>query len=192
MSENKLPMLQKIIASFFLLIFIASLVFMVYRIYTKPAYEAHEKEQARILAISTIEFFAKETSGEPGMWEKFESDNIELVIDHMQIKGNWVINTEFSKEEFFVEVTSSVNSGWNSRSPQSAKFRAKINFDGKIEYEDENAVSAVQMIVRSNSKLNGKVVHFRFPDERKKMPIDIAAEVRSVITDLGEEYLFLK
>ena len=192
MSENKLPMLQKIIASFFLLIFIASLVFMVYRIYTKPAYEAHEKEQARILAISTIEFFAKETSGEPGMWEKFESDNIELIIDHTQIKGNWVIKTTFLKKESFVDAISSVNSGWNSRSPQSAKFRAKIYYDGKIEYEDEPAASAVRMILRSNSKPNGKVVHFRFPDERKKMPSDIAAEVRSVITDSGEEYLVLK
>ena len=192
MSENKLPMLQKIIASFFLLIFIASLVFMVYRIYTKPAYEAHEKEQARILAISTIEFFAKETSGEPGMWEKFESDNIELIIDHMQINGNWVISTNFSKKESFVEATSSVSSGWNSRSPQSAKFSAKIYFDGKIEYEDETAASTIRMIIRSKSKPNGNVLHFRFPDERKKMLFDIAAEVRSVITDLGEEYLVLK
>ena len=192
MRENKLPLLQKIIAGFFFLLFITSIVFMAYRIYTKPAYEAHEKEQARILAISTIEFFAKKTSGEPGMWEKFESDNIELVIDHMQIKGNWVINTEFSKEEFFVEVTSSVNSGWNSRSPQSAKFRAKINFDGRIEYENETAESAVQMILRSNSKPNGKVVHFRFPDERKKVPVDISVKEWSVITDSGEEYLFLK
>ena len=192
MSENKLPMLQKIIASFFLLIFIASLVFMVYRIYTKPAYEAHEKEQARILAISTIEFFAKKTSEEPEMWEKFENDDIELVIDHMQIKGNWVIRTTFLKKESFVDAISSVNSGWNSRSPQSATFRAKINFDGRIEYENETAESAVQMILRSNSKPNGKVVHFRFPDERKKVPVDISVKEWSVITDSGEEYLFLK
>ena len=192
MSENKLPMLQKIIASFFLLIFIASLVFMVYRIYTKPAYEAHEKEQARILAISTIEFFAKKTSEEPEMWEKFENDDIELVIDHMQIKGNWVIRTTFLKKESFVDAISSVSSGWNSRSPQSATFRAKINFDGRIEYENETAESAVQMILRSNSKPNGKVVHFRFPDERKKVPVDISVKEWSVITDSGEEYLFLK
>ena len=192
MSENKLPLLQKIIASFFLLIFIASLVFMAYRIYKKPSYEAHEKEQAIILAVSTIEFFAKKTSEEPEMWEKFENDDIELVIDHMQIKGNWVIRTTFLKKESFVDAISSVNSGWNSRSPQSATFRAKINFDGRIEYENETAESAVQMILRSNSKPNGKVVHFRFPDERKKVPVDISVKEWSVITDSGEEYLFLK
>jgi len=192
MRENKLPLLQKIIAVFFFLLFITSIVFMAYRIYTKPAYEAHEKEQARILAVSAIELFAEKTSKEPDMWKKFESNNIELIIDHTRIKGNWVIITTFLKKESFVDAISSVNSGWNSRSPQSVKFRAKINFDGRIEYENETAASAVQMIVRSNSKPNGKVVHFRFRDERKKVPFDITTEVRSVITDSGEEYLVLK
>ena len=192
MREKKLPLLQKIIACFFALLFIASIIFMVYRISTKSSYESHEKEQARILAVSAIEFFAKKTSKEPGMWERFQSNDIELVIDHMQIKENWVISTEFSRKESFVEVISSVNSGWNSRSPQSAKFKAKIYFDGKTEYEDETATSTIQMIGRSGSTANGNFHRFRFTDERKKVPIDITAEEWSVTTDSGEEYLILK
>ena len=192
MKENKLPLFQKIIAGFFSLLFITSIVFMAYRIYTKPAYEAHEKEQSRILTVSVIELFAEKTSKEPSMWEKFESDNIELIIDHTQIKGNWVIRTTFLKKESFVDVTSSVSSGWNSRSPQSAKFRAKIYFDGKTEYENESAASAIRMIIKSKSKPNGKVLQFRFSDERKKVPFAITTEERSVSTDSGEEYLILK
>ncbi len=192
MREKKLPLLQKIIACFFILLFIASIIFMVYRISTKSSYESHEKEQARILAVSAIEFFAKKTSKEPGMWERFQSNDIELVIDHMQIKENWVISTEFSRKESFVEVISSVNSGWNSRSPQSAKFKAKIYFDGKTEYENETAASTIQLIVKPKSTPNGNVHQFRFSDERKKVPIDITAEEWSVTTDSGEEYLILK
>lgn len=192
MRENKLPLFQKIIAVLFLLLFITSIVFMGYRIYKKPAYEAHEKEQTRILAVSVIELFAEKTLKEPDMWGKFENDNIELIIDHAKVKDNWVIRTTFLKKQSFVDAISSVSSGWNSRSPQSAKCRAKIYYDGKIEYEDETAASVVQKIVRSNSKPNVKALHFRFSDERKKVPFDISAEVRYISTDSGEEYLILK
>ncbi|MGD9640998.1 MAG: hypothetical protein AB7U37_07105, partial [Synergistaceae bacterium] len=68
MKDNKLPPLQKIIASIFALVFIASLFFIGYRIYTKPAYEAHEQKQARLLAVSAVSLFSDKTAREPGIW----------------------------------------------------------------------------------------------------------------------------
>ena len=192
MKENKLPSIQKIIASIFALVFIASLFFIGYRIYTKPAYEAHEQKQARLLAVSAVSLFSEKTAKEPGTWARFNSDETELIIDHMKIKGNWVVKVNFNNKESYIEVISSVSSGWNSRSPQSAEVRAKIYNDGNIEYEDGEGSRSIAAAIKSGS-LNalGKIHIFRFPDEQKKVPAVIEAE-ESLLTDQeGNEYLIL-
>ncbi len=168
MKDNKLPPLQKIIASIFALVFIASLFFIGYRIYTKPAYEAHEKEQARMLAVSALSLFAEKTAKEPRIWTKFESNENELMIDHMRIRGNWVVKVYFINKGSHIEVLSSVISGWNSRSPRSAEVRAKIYNDGRVEYEDGEGSRFIAAAIKSGSLIAlGKIHIFRFPDEQK-------------------------
>lgn len=192
MKENELPPLQKIIAFFFVLIFIASLLFIGYRIYTKPAYEAHEKEQARMLAVSALSLFAEKTAKEPRIWTKFESNENELMIDHMRIRGNWVVKVYFINKGSHIEVLSSVISGWNSRSPQSAEARAKIYNDGRLEFEDEKTSQAIAAGIKTKSlKALGKVHIFRFPDEQKKVPALIEAEESLLSDQEGNEFLIL-
>lgn len=193
MKESKLPPLQKLIASFFVLVFIASLLFIGYRIYTKSAYEAHEAKQARLLAVSAISLFGEKTSKDPEMWTKFESNEIELMIDHMRIKENWVVKVNFLKKENHIQVLSSVNSGWNSRSPQFTEFRAKIFNDGSLEFENaEAALTAADNIERTRQKASGKMHNFRFSDERIELPAVIDAE-ETLFTDAeGNEFLILK
>ncbi|MFA5672317.1 MAG: hypothetical protein WC922_07670 [Synergistaceae bacterium] len=192
MKENKLPPLQKIIAFFFVLVFIASLFFIGYRIYTKPAYEAHEQKQVRLLAVSAVSLFSDKTAREPGIWARFNRDETELIIDHMKIKGNWVVKVNFNNKESHIEVISSVSSGWNSRSPRSAEVRAKIYNDGRVEYEDGEGSRSIAAAIKSRSLIAlGKVHIFRFPDEQKKVPAVIEAE-ESLLTDQeGNEYLIL-
>lgn len=193
MKENKLPPLQKIIASIFALVFIASLFFIGYRIYTKPAYEAHEKKQARLLAVSAMSLFSEKTAKEPGIWGKFKDNEIELIIDHMRIKGNWVVKMIFLKKKSHIEVISSVHSGWNSRSPQLAEFRAKMFKDGSLKFENaEIALTAVDSIKSARQKTSGKIYNFRFPDELKKVPAVVDAE-EFLLTDAeGNKFLILK
>ncbi|MDY9921458.1 MAG: hypothetical protein U2P59_06500 [Synergistota bacterium] len=192
MKENKLPPLQKTIAFFFALVFIASLIFIGYRIYTKPAYEAHEKKQARLLAVSAISLFSEKTAKEPGIWEKFDSNENELMIDHMRIKGNWVVKVNLINEGSHIEVMSSVSSGWNSRSPQSAEIMAKIYNDGRVEFEDAESALAIAAGIKSGSlKALGKIHNFRFPDEQKKVPAVIEAEECLLRDQEGNEFLIL-
>ncbi|MDD4160787.1 MAG: hypothetical protein PHO18_07565 [Synergistaceae bacterium] len=192
MINGRLPLLQKLIVSFFVLIFLASLVFIGYRIFTKPAYEAYEKEQAKILALSVIELFAEKTSEYPEIWTKFDTKETELVIDHKKVTDNWVIKISFSKRGSFVQITSSVKSGWNSRSPQSALFKAKIYPDGKTEYEDNIPAATLGMIKKTDNRANGRTYLFRFPDEMKKVPVDIKAEERLISDSGGKEFLIIK
>jgi hypothetical protein len=192
MKENKLPPLQKIISFFFVLVFIASLFFIGHRIYTKPAYEAHEKEQARLLAVSAVFLFADKTAKEPGIWNKFDNNENELMLDHMRIKGNWVVKVNFINKGSHIEVLSSVSSGWNSRSPQSAEIRAIIFNDGKVEIENGgNALAIADRIKSGRPKALGKIHSFRFPDEQKKVPAVIDAEEYLFTDQDGNEYLIL-
>lgn len=193
MKESISSSLQKFIACFFALVFLASLIFIGYRIYTKPAYEAHESEQARLLAVSAISLFGEKTAKDPGMWSKFEDREIDLMIDHMRIMGSWVVKLNFIKKEGHIEVLSTVSSGWNSRSPQSAEFRAKISSDGNIEFYDADAASTVlSRIKNGRPKALGKTHNFRFPDEMKRVPVAIYAE-EYVITDPDKkEFMILK
>lgn len=192
MKENKLPPLQKIIASIFALVFIASLFFIGYRIYTKPAYEAHEKKQARLLAVSAMSLFSDKTAREPGIWARFNSDETELMIDHMKIKGNWVVKVNFNNKGSHIEVLSSVSSGWNSRSPQSTEVRAKIYNDGRVEFEDKDSSQSIAAAIKSGSlKALGKIHSFRFPDEQKKVPAVIEAEECLLRDQEGNEFLIL-
>lgn len=187
-----MPPLQKTIAFFFALVFIASLIFIGYRIYTKPAYEAHEKKQARLLAVSAISLFSEKTAKEPGIWEKFDSNENELMIDHMRIKGNWVVKVNLINEGSHIEVMSSVSSGWNSRSPQSAEIMAKIYNDGRVEFEDAESALAIAAGIKSGSlKALGKIHNFRFPDEQKKVPAVIEAEECLLRDQEGNEFLIL-
>ncbi len=183
-----MPLVQKSIAFLFVLLFIASFIFIGYRIYTKPAYEAHEKEQARALALSTVMLFAEKTSIEPAIWEKFSENNIELMIDHMKIKGNWSVKIFISKKNRYVEFTCSVNSGWNSRSPQSAEFRAEVHDDGKMVFKDTSPSG----IPEGKSEALGKLHVFRFADEMKKVPVRISAEEYLLTDAEGRDYLLLK
>lgn len=193
MKESKLPTLQKIIACFFALVFIASIIFIGYRIYSKPAYEAHEKEQARLLAISAVSLFSEKTSKYPGIWAKFESNETELMIDHMRIMGNWVVKVNFINKGSHIDVLSSVSSGWNSRSPQSAEIRAKIFNDGSMEFEDgDTASTSADRIKIDRLKTLGKIHNFRFPDEQKKVPVLIDAEEFLFTDPEGNEFLVLK
>ncbi|MPN18988.1 hypothetical protein SDC9_166354 [bioreactor metagenome] len=193
MKENKLPPLQKIIAFFFVLVFIASLFFIGYRIYTKPEYEAHEKEQASLLAVSALTLFAEKTANEPGIWTKFDNLETELMIDHMRIKGNWVVKVIFINKGSHIDVLSSVSSGWNSRSPQSAEVRAKISGNGNLEFKDEKAAPAIAARIKSGRmRALGKVHSFRFPDEQKKVPALIEAEEYLLTDQEGNEFLILK
>lgn len=193
MKKNRSLLFQKLVAGFFVLVFIVSFIFIGYRIYTKPAYEAHETEQARLLAISTISLLSEKTSRNPGMWAKFESSEIKLIIDHMKIKGNWVVEINILKKENHIEVFSLVSSGWNSRSPLSAKFRAKIYKDGRLEYVDGvAALTAAGIVNNARQKMTGKIHNFKFPNELKKVPAPIDAE-ESIFTDpKGNEFLILK
>mgnify|MGYP000855225271 FL=1 len=171
-----------------MLLFMASLVFIGFRIYTKPAYEAHEKEQARILAASAAVLLAEMTSGEPGLWDKFSESEISLLIDHMKIRGNWVLKVDVLKKDSHVEVISSASSGWNSRSPQSSEYRSKIYGDGRADIEGEAAVT----IPEGTEKPLGKIHTFRFPDETKNVPAVIAAEEYLLTDREGREFLVLK
>lgn len=187
-----MPPLQKIIASIFALVFIASLFFIGYRIYTKPAYEAHEKKQARLLAVSAMSLFSDKTAREPGIWARFNSDETELMIDHMKIKGNWVVKVNFNNKGSHIEVLSSVSSGWNSRSPQSTEVRAKIYNDGRVEFEDKDSSQSIAAAIKSGSlKALGKIHSFRFPDEQKKVPAVIEAEECLLRDQEGNEFLIL-
>lgn len=187
-----MPTLQKIIASFFVIVFFASLIFIGHRIYTKPAYEAHEQEQAKLLAVSAMFLFADKTAKEPGIWAKFDNNETELMIDHMRIKGNWVVKVNFINKGSHIEVLSSVSSGWNSRSPQSAEVRAKISGDGRLELEDgETALAIAERIKNIRPKALGKIHSFRFPDEQKKVPAVINAGEYLFTDQNGNEYLIL-
>lgn len=187
-----MPTLQKILASFFVTVFFASLIFIGHRIYTKPAYEAHEQEQARLLAVSAVFLFADKTAKEPGIWDKFDNNETELMLDHMRIKGNWVIKVNFINKGSHIEVLSSVSSGWNSRSPQSAEVRAIIHNDGKVEIEDgETAPTIAVRIKNARTKALGKIHSFRFPDEQKKVPAVIDAGEYLFTDQDGNEFLIL-
>ncbi len=188
MNENGSSALHKLMAAIFGLIFAASLIFMGYRVYTKPAYEAHEKEQARILAVSAVTLLAERTAMEPGIWENFSDIDTELMIDHMKIRENWVVKVFISKKEGHVEVTSSVASGWNSRSPQSAEYRAKIYRDGKTVFEGQGSAG----MPSGKAEPLGKTHAFRFPDEMKKVPVQITAEEYLLKDAEDSEFLILK
>lgn len=175
-------------AAVFGLIFAASLIFFGYRVYTKPAYEAHEKEQARILAVSTVMLLAERIAEEPGIWDKFSDIDTELMIDHMKIRENWVVKVFIAKKDGHVEVTSSAASGWNSRSPQSSAFSAKIFSDGRMVFDGE----APAEIPSGKAEPSEKVHTFRFPDEMKKVPAQIIAEEYLLTDDEGREFFILK
>ena len=188
MNENRSSALHKILAGFFGIVFIVSLVFVGYRIYTKPAYEAHEKEQARILAASVVSLMARRTAIEPGIWDRFSGSHIELMIDHMKIKGNWMVRVNIFKKAGYIEVICSVSSGWNSRSPQSAELKAKIFNDGRSVYYGDGSAE----ISGDKAEPIGKTHSFRFPDEMQTVPVLITAEEYLMIDPRGKEYLVLK
>lgn len=188
MNENGSSTLHKIMAGIFGLIFAASLIFMGYRVYTKPAYEAHEKEQARILAVSAVTLLAERTAMEPSIWENFSDIDTELMIDHMKIRGNWAVKVFIVKKDGYVEVTSSVTSGWNSRSPQSAEYRAQIYRDGRTVFVGEGSAGTPE----GKTEPLGKIHTFRFPDEMKKVPVQITAEEYLLTDAEGREFLILK
>ena len=188
MNENRPSALHKILAGLFGLVFMASLVFVGYRIYTKPAYEAHEKEQARILAASVVSLMAQRTAMEPDIWDRFSGSQIELMIDHMKIKGNWMVRVNIFKKAGHIEVICSVSSGWNSRSPQSAELKAEIFDDGRSVYYGEGSAE----ISADKAEPVGKTHTFRFPDEMQTVPALITAEEYIMIDTRGREYLLLK
>ena len=145
-----------------------------------------------MLAVSALTLFAEKTAEEPGIWAKFDNNETELMIDHMRIKGNWVVKVNFINKGSHIEVLSSVNSGWNSRSPQSAEVRAIISGDGRLELEDgETALAIADRIKSGRPKALGKIHRFRFPDEQKKVPADIDAEEYLFTDQDGNEYLIL-
>ncbi len=188
MNENRPSALHKILAGFFVLVFMASLVFVGYRIYTKPAYEAHEKEQARILAASVVSLMAQRTAMEPDIWDRFSGSQIELMIDHMKIRGNWLVKVNIFKKAGHIEVICSISSGWNSRSPQSAELKAEIFDDGRSVYYGEGSAE----ISADKAEPVGKTHTFRFPDEMQTVPALITAEEYIMIDTRGREYLLLK
>ena len=142
MADKKLPFFQKILAFIFAVLVAASVVFFGYRIAMKPSYKAHEIEQCRLLAVSSLATIAEKTADDPQMWDKFPEETIYLIIDHKTMPDNWVIKLEAKKSGRMLKLKSAATSGWNSRSPQEAVFTASIGRDAgakNITYDDKSA-----------------------------------------------------
>jgi hypothetical protein len=192
MKKNNLPTAQKIIAFIFAAAIMASFVFFAYRIHTKASYEAHEKKQARVLAISALLALEEETSKDPGTWNKFREDKFDLILDHMKVRGNWAIKLSFNRRETHLEILSSVKSGWNSRSPQHAEARAAISPDGRMSFDHGSPPPEALEIKSASKKGSGRRLNLRFPEELKPLPVAIDVEEYSMTDEDGNTFIILK
>lgn len=180
MADNKLPLLQKILASVFAVLVAASVVFFGYRIAMKPSYKAHEIEQCRLLAISSLMTIAEITADNPRLWDKFSEETVHLTIDHKIVPDNWVIKLEAEKSGGILRLKSTAASGWNSRSPQEAVFTASIDREAgaqNITYSDKSASLTAEKIAASLPNIKKEGLKYVLPDERKVTPADITADV---------------
>ena len=180
MADKKLPFFQKILAFIFAVLVAASVVFFGYRIAMKPSYKAHEIEQCRLLAVSSLAAIAEKTADDPQMWDKFPEETIYLIIDHKTMPDNWVIKLEAKKSGRMLKLKSAATSGWNSRSPQEAVFTASIDRDAdtqNITYDDESASLIADKIAAALPSTKKEGLKYILPDERKVTPVDIIADV---------------
>lgn len=106
---------------FFVVLFAAAIVFIGYRIVTKPAYVRHETRQCRLLALSAAEIAADVTQAAPTMWDRFGSEGILIEIDHMKMVGNYVVRVTATSEGSKVRLFVTADSGWNTRSLQHSE-----------------------------------------------------------------------
>ena len=180
MADKKLPFFQKILAFIFAVLVAASVVFFGYRIAMKPSYNAHEIEQCRLLAVSSLAAIAEKTADDPQMWDKFPEETIYLIIDHKTMPDNWVIKLEAKKSGRMLKLKSAATSGWNSRSPQEAVFTASIDRDAgakNITYDDKSASLIADKIAAALPSTKKEGLKYILPDERKVTPVDIIADV---------------
>ncbi len=190
--DKKLSLPNRIMAFIFALMVLASFAFIGYRIITKSAYEARELKQTQLLSVSAIETIAEKSHYEPEMWNKFETDEFVLIIDHKKIEGNWVIQVRIKRHPDHIEIESSASSGWNSRRPKNTVFNAKISNDGIVIYADRSASEIAKELKNIKININDKSVVFGFPDEIKVCPVTINAAVTSYKDKPGNRLIALK
>lgn len=191
MINQNLPPLQKLIAAAFLVMVLASFCFIGYRIITKSEYEENQIKQANILAVSVINTLAEKSLKDISLWDKFDSDNFIIIIDHRTVPGNWVLKTSIKKNMDHVNIESTVDSGWNSRSPISKVVSAKVFMDGKVVFDDIKASDQVKKLHADNAGKKHVYVFFRFPDERKPFPVKIRAAVTTYKDSENNDFIML-
>lgn len=180
MENNKYDSLQKVIMTLFSLLFLLSLLFFTWRLYTKSSYKEQELEQCRLLAVSTIETLACKMKREPNIWSKFNSKGIALNINHKSVPGNWLIVAMVKQLDDHTQIEATVCSGWNSRSPQKASYEAKVFERGNdilIAYKDNNAKIIAKKLLDSVIGDKKAVAVFSLSNGEKELPITIKADL---------------
>lgn len=181
MADKKYSLFDKAMMLVFSFLMLASCVFFGHRAMTKPAYEARELKQTQLLAVSVIEIMAEKSVVEPV-----------LIIDHRAIKDNWRIKAVARKENDFTEITSDVSSGWNSRSPKSTVYKAKVFDDGGIEYENATAARLAEAVRGVKPSPKDETVTFRLPEENKPCPVDVVMHIAEYTDYKGDKYIVLR
>jgi hypothetical protein len=187
MKNEKMPLLQKFLASLFALMFVASLVFMGWRIIHKKDYVEHEREQCRLLAVSAAASLADWNGAVPDMWSRIASGDSIIIIDHRLIQDNWSITAARKRAG---GLTVKVSSGWNSRSPQEYVCRGRIAGGGFV-FDQESDQRTAETLRAVNPSPHDKVLPFAYPDERLTMPVKLLVAVTPCKLD-GKDYIILK
>jgi len=188
MKNEKLPLLQKFLASLFALMFVASLVFMGWRIVHKKDYVAHEQEQCRLLAVSAAVSLADWNAAIPDMWSRIASADALIIIDHMLIQDNWSISAAEKRRDG--GLTIKVSSGWNSRSPQEYVCRGRIARSGFV-FDKKSDQRAAESLLSVKTASRDKTLPFVYPDARLTMPVKLLVSVSHCRIG-GKDYIILK
>lgn len=186
--EKKLSTPQKIIAALFALVLIGAACLMAWRVVQKPAYEARERMQCDLLAVSAAQALAQISETEPEIWAQFSAP-VTLILDHRQMPDNWNLSVTAQALPNRMAFLIVASSGWNSRSPQRSELHVDLRDDGGLVY---SGTKEEVVLTTADSTDTGKTVSFILLDGREpRVPLRMRV-VETRMRDEEKPYLLLR
>lgn len=148
---------------------IASFIFIGWRIWTRNAYIAHEKEQCAVLAAGAALSSAESALADEALLRQLQKNETLLyTTDHMKLPGNYNIKVTLSLEGAAVKAAALAESGWNSRSPQKSEASVLLKKKGKaVLMLPKQQKEAEELLFAASNGNPVKTVVFCYPFERK-------------------------